>query len=123
MVEFCPECGNMLRKKTCRCGYGELDATSKDASHNHLIKIWNPPSPNAIYCKITATPHEKLKSMLNKGMIPEKLKEVREKFKNHLYSCRNCVYYYEEISHCKFKNKYLSKDSICKSYEPYDIIG
>jgi len=68
------------------------------------------------------TPHEKLKSLLNKGMIPEKLKEVREKFRNHLYSCRNCVYYYE-ISHCKFKNKYLSKDSICKSYESYDIIS
>jgi len=123
MVDFCPECGNLLRKKTCGCGYGEVDATSKNASHNQLIKIWNPPTSNAIYCKLTATRYEKLKSMLNKGIIPEILKEVREKFKNHHYSCINCVYYHEEISHCKFKNKYLSKDSICKSYEPYDIIG
>ena len=123
MIEFCPDCGNLLRKKPCPCGYEESDTTSKDTSHNLLKKIWSPPSPNAIYCKITATPHEKLKTMLNKGMIPKKLKEVREKYKHRLYSCINCVYYHEKISQCKIKNKYLSKDSICKSYEPYDITG
>ena len=119
MVDFCPECGNMLRKKTCGCGWGELETISNDGSPNHLIKIWNPPSPNAIYCKITATPYEKLKSLLNKGIKPEKLKEVRENFKNRLYSCGNCLYYHAEISHCKYKNKYLTKDSICKSFEPF----
>jgi len=119
MVEFCPECGNLLRKKPCGCGYGEIETNSKDGSTNHLIKFWNPPSPTAIYCKITATPYEKLKSMLSKGIKPEKLKEVRENFKNHLYSCSTCLYYHAEISHCKYKNKYLTKDSICKSFEPF----
>ena len=98
MVEFCPECGNMLRKKTCGCGWGELETISNDGSPNHLIKIWNPPSPNAIYCKITATPYEKLKSLLNKGIKPDKLKEVRENLKNRLYSCSTCLYYHPEIS-------------------------
>jgi len=119
MVEFCPECGNMLRKKTCRCGFGELDTTSKNASHNQLKKIWSPPSPNNIYCKVTATSYEKLKSVLNKRMIPEKLKEVREKLKNHLYSCSNCLYYHAEVFLCKYKDKYLTKDSICRSFEPF----
>ncbi len=119
MVEFCPECGNMLRKKTCGCGYGELDATSKNSSHNQLKKIWSPPSPNNIYCKITATSYEKLKSVLNKGMTPDKLKEVRENLKNRLYSCSICLYYHAEISRCKYKNQYLTKDSICRSFEPF----
>ncbi len=119
MVEFCPECGNMLRKKACGCGYGELDNTLKNSSHNQLKKIWSPPSPNNIYCKITATSYEKLKSVLNKGMTPDKLKEVREKLKNHFYSCSNCLYYHAEISRCKYKNQYLTKDSICRSFEPF----
>ncbi|MHA1988733.1 MAG: hypothetical protein ACW98D_19090 [Promethearchaeota archaeon] len=119
MVEFCPECGNLLRKKPCGCGYGESETTPKNGSQNTLIKIWNPPSTNSIYCKITATPYEKLKSMLNKGIKLEKLKEVRENFKNRLYSCSTCLYYHAEISRCKYKNKYLTKDSICKSFEPF----
>ncbi len=117
MVEFCPECGNLLRKKSCPCGYKELDSTSESRS---LPKIWSPPSPNIIYCKIAATSLDKLKKMLNKGIKVEKLKEIRNKLKNHLYTCCNCVYYHEEISHCQLKNKYLRNDSICKSFEPFE---
>ncbi|MHA2391801.1 MAG: hypothetical protein ACXAEX_07515 [Promethearchaeota archaeon] len=116
MVEFCPECGNLLRKKPCKCGYSEEEDTSNKIS---LIKIWKPPSPNNVYCRITATSYEKLRSMLSKGIYPEKLKEIRKRIKNHLYSCINCVYYHEELSLCKFKNKYIQRDSICKSFEPY----
>ncbi|MFW9821907.1 MAG: hypothetical protein ACFFE4_03185 [Candidatus Thorarchaeota archaeon] len=119
MVEFCPECGNLLRKNSCGCGYGKPETTTMDASSNGLNKIWDPPSPNNIYCKLTATSYDKLKSMLNKGIIPEKLKEVREKLRTHNYSCVVCLYYHEEMSLCKFKNKYLTQDSICKSFEPF----
>ena len=119
MVEFCPECGNMLRKNACRCGFDDSNTTSKNASPNQLKKICCPSSPNAIYCKITATAYEKLKSMLNKGMYPEKLKEVRENLKNRFYSCSICLYYHAQISRCKYKNQYLTKDSICRSFEPF----
>ena len=115
MVEFCPECGNLLRKKRCKCGYDEVP--SKTASLN---KIWDPPSPNIIYCRLTAMSLEKLRSMLNKRIYPEKLKEIQINFKNHYYSCSICLYYSEEISLCKKRNKYLTKDSICKSFEPYE---
>ncbi|MFX1530532.1 MAG: hypothetical protein ACFFBC_05425 [Promethearchaeota archaeon] len=117
MVEFCPKCGNLLRKKPCPCGYDNLDSTSESKS---LLKIWSPPTPNIIYCKITATSLEKLKKMLSKGIRVQKLKEIRDKLKNHFYTCCNCVYYHEEIFHCQLKNKNLRKDSICKSFEPFD---
>ncbi|MHA1914574.1 MAG: hypothetical protein ACW986_11800 [Promethearchaeota archaeon] len=117
MVEFCPECGNMLRKKACRCGYTEFETTPTKIP---LRQLWNPPSPNIIYCKLTATPYEKLKSMLKKGEYPEKLKEIKKKVKNRLLSCRNCVYYDEYLFLCKFKNKYIAKDSICKTFEPFE---
>ena len=120
MVEFCPECGNMLRKKFCRCGYNKQETLSSNGINTSLIEIWNPPSPKVIYCKLTATSLDKLKTMLNKGVYPEKLKEITKKVKNHLFSCLNCVYYNEEIFHCQIKNKYLKKDSICRSFEPYE---
>ncbi|MFW9876456.1 MAG: hypothetical protein ACFFG0_25460 [Candidatus Thorarchaeota archaeon] len=117
MVEFCPECGNLLRKKTCRCGYTESETPTNKTL---LIRLWNPPSPNIIYSRITATPYEKLKLMLSKGTYPKKLKEVKENLRNHFYSCVNCVYYNEDVSHCKLKNKYIQKDSICKTFEPFE---
>ncbi|MFW9785926.1 MAG: hypothetical protein ACFFFB_26815 [Candidatus Heimdallarchaeota archaeon] len=116
MVEFCPECGNLLRKGTCGCGYSKHATSSNGIS---LVKIWKPPSPNIVYCRMTATSYDKLKSLLLKGIYPEKLKEIRKNIKNHLYSCIDCVYYHEELSLCKFKNKYIQRDSICKSFEPY----
>jgi hypothetical protein len=119
MVEFCPECGSILRKKTCRCGYTDREITTDKIS---LIQMWDPPSPNIIYCKITATRYKKLKLMLNKGVYPEKLKEIKVKIRNRLYSCNNCVYFHEEISHCKIKNKFMKEDSICKTFEPYEKI-
>ena len=119
MVEFCPDCGNMLRKKSCRCGYADKETNNKNPS---LIQIWDPPSPNNIYCKIAAIPYDKLKSMLSKGVPIEKLTEIRKKLRNHIYSCCNCVYYHEEEFHCKFKNKYIKKDSICRTFEPYENI-
>ncbi|KKK42201.1 hypothetical protein LCGC14_0822020 [marine sediment metagenome] len=115
MIEFCPKCGNMLRKKPCLCGY--IDET--DNNNVPLGHIWDPPTSNIIYCKITTTPIEKIRLMLNKRVVPDKLKEVREKVKKHLYSCLNCVYYHEDKFHCKIKNKFLTKDSICKSFEPF----
>lgn len=117
MVEFCPECGNLLRKGGCKCGYNQPKVSNKDIS---LIKVWDPPSPNIIYSRLTATPLMKLKSMLNKGIYPEKLKEIKKKLKQHLYTCSNCVYYDESLSHCKKKNKYIQNSSICKTFEPFE---
>ena len=119
MIEFCPDCGNLLRKKPCPCGYNDHESTPKKMSLGH---IWDPPSANLIYCRITATPYDKLKLMLSRGVNLEKLKEIKVKVKNKLYSCLNCVYYHEEIFHCKIRNKYLKKDSICKSFEPFEKI-
>ncbi|MHA1885687.1 MAG: hypothetical protein ACW96S_11580 [Promethearchaeota archaeon] len=119
MVEFCPECGNMLRKKACRCGYTQYETTTTKIP---LLQLWNPPPPNIIYCKLTATPYETLRSMLKKGNYPAKLKEVKEKLKKKLYSCLDCVYYDETLFLCKFRNKYITKDSICKTFEPFENI-
>jgi hypothetical protein len=110
----------MLRKKSCKCGYNTQDTLSKNENITSLIEIWNPPSPKIIFCKLTATSQDKLKIMLNKGIYPEKLKEITEKLKNHHFSCCDCVYYNEEIFHCQIKNKYLKKESICRSFEPYE---
>ncbi|MFX1428226.1 MAG: hypothetical protein ACFFBE_17365 [Promethearchaeota archaeon] len=117
MVEFCPECGNLLRRNRCKCGYNEQQIPNNKLS---LIQIWDPPSPNIIYCRITATPLKKLKQMISKGAYPDKLKEIKRKVRNHLYSCINCVYYHEEISLCKKKNKYVQNNSICKTFEPFE---
>lgn len=117
MVEFCPECGNLLRKKPCKCGY---DSREKPTKKSFLNQIWDPPSPNTIYCNLTATAYEKLKLMLKKRIYPEKLKEIQKKLKKHLYSCNVCLYYHKELSLCKKKNKYFTEDSICKSFEPYE---
>ncbi|GAI58567.1 unnamed protein product [marine sediment metagenome] len=122
MIEFCPECGGLLRKNRCRCGYNAPTIAKKIISKDGVIQIWNPPSPNIIYCKITGTPLEKLKKRLNKGIYPEKLKEIKKKLKEHLYTCCNCVYYKEDVLHCQYKNKFLKKDSICRSFEPYENI-
>ena len=120
LVEFCPECGNMLRKKSCKCGYNDQNSLTKNVTGTSLIEIWNPPSPKVIFCKLTATSHDKLETMLSKGKYPEKLKEITKKLKNHLFSCCNCVYYNEEIFHCQIKNKFLKKESICRSFEPFE---
>jgi hypothetical protein len=117
MVEFCPDCGNLLRKKPCPCGYDEPSTGFEERS---LLKIWKPPTPNIIYCRITATSLEKLKKLLNKGIKVDKLNEIRRKLKNHLFSCSNCVYYHEDNNHCKLRNKFLTEDSICKSFEPFE---
>jgi len=110
----------MLRKNACGCGYNNPSINSKNLSNTSLIHIWNPPTPNIIYCKITATSYDKLKMILSKGTYPEKLKEIKKKLRNHLFSCSNCLYYNEEIFHCQIKNKYLEKDSICSNFEPYE---
>ena len=120
VVEFCPECGNMLRKKSCKCGYNNQNIHSKNGPNMALNEIWNPPSPKVIFCKLTATSQNKLETMLSKGNYPEKLKDITKKLKNHLFSCCNCVYYNEEVFHCQFKNKFLKKESICRSFEPYE---
>jgi hypothetical protein len=117
MVEFCPECGNLLRKGPCKCGYASDEIPTKKS---YINQMWDPPSPNIIYCRLTATPLEKLRLMLNKRIYPEKLKEIRQNLKNHLYTCEVCLYYDEKESRCKKKNKFLTKDSICMNFEPYE---
>ena len=122
MVEFCPECGSLLRKNQCKCGYGQKSLKIVRNDEGIPIKhVWSPPTPNIIYCKITATPLEKLKIGLNKGIMPEKLKDIKKKLKKHEFSCLNCVYYEELHSHCQIKNKYFSRDSICKIFEPFKL--
>ena len=110
----------MLRKKSCKCGYNTQDSLSTNLNNMSLIEIWNPPSPKIIFCKLTGTSQDKLKIMLNKGIYSDKLKEITKKLKNHHFSCCDCVYYNEEIFHCQIKNKYLKKESICRSFEPYE---
>ncbi len=120
MVDFCPECGSLLRKNACKCGYNNQKSHSKNTSNTYVLEIWDPPSPKTIYSRLTATSHDKLRIMLNKGNYPEKLNEITKKVKNHLYSCCNCLYYNEEKLHCQVKNKFLKKDSICRRFEPFE---
>jgi len=121
MVDFCPECGSMLRKNKCRCGYGQKAPKIVKSSNGAMLTIWDPPTPNIIYCKITATSIEKLRIGIKKGIYPEKLKEIKKRLKTRDLSCLNCVYYEEMKLHCQIKNKYITKDSICKRFEPFDI--
>ncbi len=122
MVDFCPECGNLLKKNQCKCGYGQQGLKiSKSSEGIPLIHVRDPPSPNIIYCKITATSLEKLKIGLSKGIVPEKLREIKRKLERYELTCQNCVYFEEERSHCQIKNKYISSGSICKTFEPFEI--
>ncbi len=121
MVDFCPECGNMLRKRQCRCGYGQKRPKAVKSSTGSMLTIWDPPTPNIIYSKITATPIEKLRIEISKGRYPDKLRDIKNRLKKHDLSCLNCVYYEEKKFRCQIKNKYVSKDSICKRFEPFNI--
>lgn len=123
MVDFCPDCDNLLRRNVCKCGYNKPNiksVKSRNFSNTSLIHIWNPPTPNIIYCKISATSLDTLRKMVSKGKYPVKLKEIKKKLKNHLFSYTNCLYYNEELFHCQIKNKYIDKESICSSYEPFE---
>ena len=122
MIKFCPECGSLLRKDSCRCGYNAPVTTKKKVSKDGVIQIWDPPSPNIIYSKVTGTPLEKLQKGLKKGIYPEKLKKIKQNLKKRLYTCCNCVYYREDVQHCQKKNKFLKMDSICRTFEPYENI-
>ncbi len=121
MVDFCPECGGLLMKNRCKCGYGKQKPPMEKNSYGAVIKEWNPPSPNIIYCKITATPIEKFRIDLKKGNYPEKLKQIKLRLKKRDLTCLNCVYYEKKNLHCQIKNKYYSKDSICFRFEPFGI--
>jgi len=120
MVEFCPECGSLLRKKSCPCGYNAPSPKKKETAG--ILEIWDPPSPKVIYCKITGTPFDKLKKDIKKGIYPEGLKKIKQKLKKHLIDCINCVYFRDDILHCKIRNKYMKEGSICRKFEPYEDI-
>ena len=121
-IRFCPECGSLLRKDSCPCGYNAPNTLQKKVVKDGILKIWDPPSPNVVYSKVTGTPLNKVKKDLGKGIYPEALKKIKQNLKTHKYTCCNCVYYREDIQHCQIKNKFLAKDSICRSFEPYENI-
>ena len=120
MVEFCPECGSLLRRKYCDCGYNSPKIQRKN-TNAPIKRIWDLPSANLIYSKLTGTSMDKLKSLISKGNYPEELKIIKKKLNARKYTCCNCVYYNEERLHCQIKNKWFEKDSICKGFEPFEI--
>lgn len=69
MVDFCPECGSVLRNRPCKCGY--KDHISKNFSKNtaeNISVFWDPPNPRTLYCRITGVPYRKLKYNINQGL-------------------------------------------------------
>jgi len=77
---------------------------------------WNPPAPSTIYCKINGITYSLYKYYLTRSSSAIQEKNIEDKLNSHKYNCACCSSYLDEM--CSHKNKGVSKDAICKSFEP-----
>ncbi|KKK42936.1 hypothetical protein LCGC14_0830560 [marine sediment metagenome] len=138
MLEFCPECSNLLRKRiidgmeylACGCGYKrELEGQTGNTRFKKIQKqnkprklkvksvSWDPPKAISLYAKIKDAPKGK-----NKGGRTGKssiiLKMVQDKLDMKYYNCSKCTQLMSANLFCTLHERKVGKSDICKSFEP-----
>lgn len=77
---------------------------------------WNPPAPSTVYCKMYGISYNSYKYYQTRSSSDIQIKSIEDKLNNHNYNCACCSSYLNGA--CSNKNKSVSKDAICKSFEP-----
>ena len=130
MLEFCPECDNLLRKKVlggreflaCRCGYkketgGQASSAGvrfileKDPPRKAKVKTvsWDPPEASMLYTKLKNIPE---------NTSPVILKMIQDKLDTRYYTCTKCAKLMSANLFCTLHEKKVGKKDICKSFDP-----
>ncbi len=144
MLEFCPECSNLLRKRfidgmqylACGCGYKrEIEGQTanprakriqvKNKSRRSKVKSvsWNPPEAMSIYVKIKDAPRIKARDG-SSGVSPIILKMIQDKLDMKYYNCSKCTRLMSANLFCSLHERKVGKKDICKSFDPiYDGLG
>ncbi len=138
MLEFCPECNNLLRKRAidgmnylaCRCGYKrKLEGQAINASVKFVPKkntprktkvkavSWDPPEALTLYTKIQRAPGSKVRGA-GTGRSPLILKMIQDKLDARYYNCSKCTQLMSANLFCKLHERKVGKKDICKSFEP-----
>lgn len=77
---------------------------------------WNPPAPSTVYCKMNGITYNLYKYYRTRSSGEIQIKSIEDKLNSHKYNCACCSSYLDGA--CSHKNKVVSKDAICKSFEP-----
>ena len=144
MLEFCPECSNLLRRRViegmaylaCGCGYKrELDDQPSYAGFKKIPKknkprklnvksvSWDPPEAMLLYAKIKHVPGGKSKGG-SSDRSPLILKMIQEKLDTKYYNCSKCTQLMSANPFCTLRERKVGKRDICKLFDPvYDGLG
>ena len=144
MLEFCPECSNLLRKRfidskqylACGCGHKrEIEGQTanpmarkiqvKNKPRKFKVKSvsWDPPEAMSIYVKIKGAPRIQSKDG-NSGGSPIILKMIQDKLDEKYYNCSKCTRLISANLFCSLHERKVGKKDICKSFDPvYDGLG
>ena len=141
MLEFCPECSNLLRKRiidgmeylACGCGYkreieGQKSYTRvkniqkiKKKNKSRKLKVksvsWDPPEAVLLYAKIKDVPRSKSRDGTS-GRSPIILKMIQDKLDTKYYNCSKCTRLISANLFCSLHERKVGKRDICKSFEP-----
>lgn len=146
MLEFCPECNNLLRKRVidgweymaCGCGYKRkiegqarnprvksIQIKNKQRKVKTKVKSvsWDPPEARLLYNKIKGAPRGQ-----NRGgrsvESPIILKMIQDKLDSKYYNCPKCTRLLSANLFCQLHERKVGKMDICKSFNPiYDGFG
>ncbi len=144
MLEFCPECSNLLRKTfidgmgylACGCGYKrEIEGQTANPRAKKIqvenkprkLKVksvsWNPPEAMSLYVKIKDAPRIKSREG-SSGGSPIILKMIQDKLDMKYYNCSKCTRLMSANLFCSLHERKVGKRDICKSFKPiYDGLG
>lgn len=148
MLEFCPECNNLMRRKiidgweclACRCGYHRNLGQRASVPSTPTVKTprkqgvkpkmnppklkdkpisWDPPDALALHAKIKDAPWMKSGGS-NAASEPSTvvLKMIQERLDSHYYDCSKCKFLMSANLFCTAHEKKVGKNDICKAFEP-----
>jgi len=138
MLEFCPECSNLLRRRfidgmeylACGCGYKrEIEGQTGNLRMKKIqvknkprkLKVkpvsWDPPEAMSLYDKIKDAPRTQTRSG-SSGRSPIILKMIQDKLDMKYYNCSKCTRLMSANLFCSLHERKVGKRDICKSFEP-----
>ena len=146
MLEFCPECNNLLRRRVfdgmeylaCGCGYKrEIEGQTSNPIARIIPKThaprkpskkgksvsWNPPEAMSLYSKIKNAPRSQNKDG-SSGKSTLILKMIQDRLDSKYYNCSKCTRLMSANLYCTLHERKVGKSDICNSFEPiYDGFG